>query len=149
MTKHIHLIATDPCLEAVDVKLTDVSSKSQMENNGWSFDTDFDKTALYKDICDMQNTWYGYKFPGEGTTTAKFTGSGTATLDYGNCYTAGKVNVYLNGVLKDVANMNMPSKSITFNFSPNDALLLSEDTAIIKLNSLNLTCKGNEFKSHT
>ena len=116
-----------------------------MENNGWTFDTNYDEPDDYKSSCDMQNTWYGFKYPGVGTVTSTFTGSGTATLDYGNCHTKGDVNVYLNGELKDVASMNTPSKQITLNFSPNDVLLLSETgETIIKLNSLSLNCNNGK-----
>ena len=131
------------CPDAADVKLTNVRSKSQMKNNGWSFDTNYDENSYVS--CAIPNTWYGYKYPGVGTVTASFTGWGTATLDYGNCLTEGKVNVYLNGVLKDVAYKNTPSKQITFDFSPNDVLLLSETYGVIKLNSLKLTCRGRTF----
>ena len=135
------------CLEAADGKLTDLSSKSTMENNGWSFDTNKNKEPHFKSTCDMHNTWYGFKYPGVGTVSSTFTGSGTATLDYGNCHHVDKVSVSLNGELLDVANKNTSSKQITFVFYPNDVLLLSETNGetIIKLNSLNLTCKGKIF----
>ena len=149
ITKCMYLIDINDC---PDNKLTDVSSKSHMEKNGWSFDTNFNGPDANVAACAKTNTWYGFKFleVGEkvGTVKAKFTGSGTATLDYGNCFTAGKVNVYLNAELKDVAVSNTPSKKITFDFSPNDVLLLSEtdEDAIIKLNTLTLTCnKGKAF----
>ena len=80
------------------------------------------------------------------TEAAAPTGSGTASLDYGNCFEGerGKVNVYLNSNLIDVAKKNTFSKKVAFDFFPNDVLLLSEtDVAIIKLNSLTLSCKGN------
>ena len=129
--------------ETPDFKLTDVSSKSQMENNGWIFDIEFHKPYTYRDTCGSQDTWYGYTQPGDGKVTATFTGSGTATLDYGNCFTDkkynGKVNVYLNSILIDEANRTTASKQITFDFFPRDVLLLSEtDVAIIKLNSLKI-----------
>ena len=135
------------CLEAADSKLTDLSSKSTMENNGWSFDTNKNKESHFKSTCDMHDTWYGFKYPGVGTVSSTFTGSGTAILDYGNCHNIGEVHVYLNGILTDVAYKNTPSKQITFDFFPNDVLLISEtnNDAIIKLNSLKLTCKGERF----
>ena len=118
-----------------------------MEDNGWAFDVNYDKPNNFKSTCDMHNTWYGFKYPGEGKVSATFTGSGTATLDYGNCYTLGKVNVYLNGELKDVAYKNTPSRKITFDFSPNDVILLSETDGetVIKLNSLKVICNGKAF----
>ena len=135
------------CLESADLKLVDVSSRSQMENNGWSFDTGYDKFDAFKRKCGVHNTWYGFKYPNDndGKVSATFTGSGTVTLDYGNCYHVGKVKVYLGNQLKSVANENTPTKQITFDFSPKDVLVVSERASIIKLNSLKLTCKGKTF----
>lgn len=136
--------AANCCLEEADLRLTDVSSRSNMERSGWSFNTNNDKRVEYKDSCGVHDTWYGYKYPGDGSVTATFTGSGTATLDYGNCHTVGCVIVYLNGEIQDITYKNTPSKEITFDFSPNDVLLLSETEGetIIKLNSLKITCKA-------
>ena len=149
----MYLIGAQTCPEEADLKLTDVSSKSQMENNGWFFDIERHVLDKFKDTCGMHNTWYGFSHTGDGKITATFTGSGTATLDYGNCFTDsnfnGKVNVYLGGKLIDVANMNTPSRQITFDFSALEVLLLSEtDVGIIKLNSLKLSCKGKTICIH-
>ena len=84
----MYLVAAKSCPESGDFKLTDVSSKSQMENKGWSFDINRHTPNGYKEQCAMNNTWYGYKHPGDGKIMATFTGSGTATLDYGNCFNA-------------------------------------------------------------
>ena len=118
-----------------------------MTNNGWIFNINRDVPNSFQKACSQGSTWYGYSPFTVGTVTANFTGAGTATLDYGNCYSAGEVKVYLNGELKDVANKNMPSKKLNFDFSPNDVLELKEfddsgQNGIIKLNSLNLDCKG-------
>lgn len=133
---------SNDCPATVDFQLTDLSSTSQMESNGWSFDTNYDATNWNQaEACNVHDTWYGFKSPGDGTVTATFTGSGSATLDYGNCWTQGYVSVYLNGELKDGASPNTPSKIITFNFSPNDVLVLEETgECVIKLNSLELGC---------
>ena len=148
----MYLVGAKNCPEAADFNLIDVSSKLQMENNGWSFDINSHESSTYIDTCGAHNTWYGYTYPGDGTITATFTGSGTATLDYGNCFTDtnhnGKVNVHLNGNLIDVANTNTASKQIKFDFSPKDVLLLSETVGIIKLNSLKLSCKGKTLYMH-
>ena len=144
----MYLTATSPCMKAADLKLAeDFTSRSQMQNNGWVFDTNNDQTAQFKNTCDYNgNTYYGFKYPGVGTVQATFVGSGIATLDYGNCHTAGNVNLYLNNVLKDVLDPNTPSKQITFNFSPSDVIKLSETgESIIKFNSLSLACKGSIF----
>ena len=124
-----------------------------MEMKGWSFDINrhelaglqidgVQHTANNKDKCGTHNTWYGYKYPGDGKISATFSGSGTATLDYGNCFGAGEVNVYLNDKLIDTAYKNAPEKQIIFGYSSNDALSLSETSGIIKLNSLELKSIG-------
>lgn len=147
MKKFVYLIVSAKCLlDEADVKLRDVRSKSQMINNGWSFDITIHKPVQHNATCGMHNTWYGFKYPGDGTVNATFTGSGIAILDYGNCVATGSVNVHLNSQLKDVAQNNTPSTQITFEFSPSDVLRLSESgESVIKINSLNLTCKGNTF----
>ena len=132
----------------MDMELADVSSKLEMEHKGWSFTIKAHKLDKYKGKCGMGNTWYGHSYPDDGDMskiTATFTGSGIATLDYGNCYGGGMVEVYLNDKRIDFANRNTPSKQIQFHYSPNTVLKLSETKAIIKLNSLGLTCTGKAF----
>ena len=118
-----------------------------MENNGWTFPSDIrsegasaDKAIL--DACGSK-TWYGWS-PGNGKVSATFVGSGTATLDYGNCWIHGTVNVYLNGVLLATSQKKSPSQITTFTFSPSDVLSVEESGhAVIKLNSLMVKCRGN------
>ena len=145
----MYFIGVTNCLEIADFKLTDVSSKSQMENNGWFFDVEYHNPEEYKETCGTNNTWYGFTKNGDGKITANFTGSGTATLDYGNCRTdlySSKVKVSLNDKPIDEASYNTPSKQITFVFSPTDVLLLAGiNNGVIKLNSLTLTCQGKTF----
>ena len=116
-----------------------------MENNGWTLDTDnqYDKWSHEKSRSCGDKTWYGFRHPGVGKVSATFVGTGVATLDYGNCFANGKVNVYLNSKLIDTASGNTPSKQKTFNFVPEDVLSLDENPdAIINLNSLTLHCEG-------
>ena len=151
----MYLIGAKNCLEAADFKLSDVSSKSRMENNGWSFDIAYNKPVRYKEICSTDNTWYGYtETPDDGKIATTFTGWGTATLDYGNClvgaYDRGTVNVLLNDKLIDLAQKNTGSTQITFDFYPKDVLLLKGTLGgVIKLNSLKLTCQGKTCSMYT
>ena len=150
--------------EHLDLKLTDVSSKSQMEMNGWAFDTNFNQQTHYSNgdpvdgRCVESNTWYGFLEPGDGKITATFTGSGTAELDYGNCGKYGdgldKVEVYFNGKYINKAEVlelkkengkeewkptTTSSMKAKFEFSPKGVLSITENGAIIKINSLKLT----------
>ena len=119
-----------------------------MENNGWTFSSDIrsegisaDKAIL--DACGSE-TWYGWGGSGNGKVSATFVGSGTATLDYGNCWIHGTVNVYLNGVILATSQKKSPSQITTFTFSPSDVLSVEESGhAVIKLNSLMVKCRGN------
>ena len=144
----MYFVGSNNCPETADFKLTDFSSRSVMENNGWSFDITDDATTDtgYESKCNMHGTYYGWKFPGVGKISATFAGSGTAKLDYGNCHNMGYVNVHLSGELLDGASANTPSKLFSFNFSPNDVLMLEETdgNTVIKFNSLDLSC-GKTF----
>ena len=133
-----------------------------MESNGWVF--------YGKKRCGTGN-WYedskGQKVCGPGSwycsgsaigsISTTLRGSGSATLDFGNCYTKGKVVVLLNGQEingkgKSTANANVKSKNITFKFIPGDELKIIEpDNGIIKLNSFNVKPKvqGKSSINHT
>ena len=138
----MYLLEANGCPELADVQLTDVSSKEVMEGNGWKFDISHHKPSGTKDRCGS-DTWYGYKSPGNGWAGANFTGFGNAILTFGNCFNSGKVQVFLNGVLRAAAERNVIEKRLHFNFHPKDFLLISEfETAIIKINLLSITCPG-------
>ena len=123
--------------------LTDLRSKLQMEAKGWMFDVTADMKSAYEEACGT-DTWYGNTGGWDiGTISATFSGSGTATLDYGNCLRPmGEVKVQLNGETINKAPKNTPSKQVIFDFVPGDVLSLEEDYAIIKVNSLKLSCQG-------
>ena len=121
-----------------------------MEKNGWVFDILHHNDKDFQSSCGSSDTWFGYsksgiqsQDSGNGWLSATFSGSGTFTLDYGNCHSSGKVSVYFNGILQEIAPSNSPSQKISLDFSPSDVLLLEETSeGIIKLNSLTLSCKG-------
>ena len=73
--------------------------------------------------------------------SATFEGSGTATLDFGNCYTHGITRVYLNSKIIGSALPNTISVTTNIKYKPGDVLKITEeDMGIIKINSLKLTC---------
>ena len=75
-----------------------------------------------------------------------FAGSGKATLNFGNCYHQDRVTVYLNK--KDIGHADAWTfeKEITFDYSNGDILTLKEHPmAIIKLNSLKLSCADGKY----
>ena len=122
-----------------------------MELKGWQFNIVLDMPSDCGPGCELSNcgdkTWYGYNNIGHGDVRATFSGTGTATLDFGNCHPSrGETNVLLmsgdNIRTLDTAEKNTPSKQIMFDFSPGEVLLIGEADGVIKLNSLTLNCKG-------
>jgi len=83
----------------------------------------------------------GYKIgggPGEVSLTLQ--GNGVLTLDYGNSWKGGEVNVYLNGDKKDTAGGNTKSKTVTIPFDDNDVLKVDEVKGIVVINSISFSC---------
>ncbi len=113
-----------------------------MEAHGWSFSGITNPYMIhYHDVCmTTPPTWYGYCSGScVGSVSAVFQGSGTATLDFGNCH-SGTVVASLNGKAIGKATKYVTSKTITFAFSMGDELKVQEAHAIVKLNSLQLEC---------
>ena len=147
----MYFTAPKNCPHPADLELTDVSSKLQMETKGWAFSPNIRHKPLeFNNTCGKHNTWYGDKNPDVAGSfveiTATFTGSGTATLDYGNCRDKGKVNVNLGRDRVDTAYENTTSKLKKFKFFPKQVLSLRvSGPSVIKLNSLQLTCQGKKL----
>ena len=105
-----------------------------------------------KGYCGNETFW-GYKHGAAiGYVKATFKGSGTGTLDFGNCYTKGKTRVYLNNRRIAEAGhcigtcIGQKSEVVSFNYKKGDVLKITEERAIIKINSFNLDAceeKGN------
>ena len=121
-----------------------------MQKNGWTWssnvrvnDSNYLGPDTYSDCSRNNKSWYGYAHgPAIGTISATFHGSGSAVLNYGNCYFQGLVVVSLNG--KEISRVGafVFEKEISFNFAKGDILELKEIyTGIIKLN----TFKINEY----
>jgi len=88
-------------------------------------------------------SWSAYKHPGDGAISTILSGTGTASLNYGNCFTrsTGTVKVYLNGTAISSAFSNAPISAVTFSFTNGDVLRIEESpSAIIKMNSLAISC---------
>ena len=121
------------------------ASMESMQNSGWNFDISHSNDPTYWAECGT-STWYGYKYGYDiGSVYATLVGSGTATLNFGNCYSGGRVTVYLNG--RDIAYAVAYTfeQEVTFDYSSGDILTIKEDPmAIIKLNSLKLSCADSK-----
>ena len=128
-------------LACVDETLSDFTSMSVMQQNGWIFDVAYSNMDRYTEQCSP-SSWYGYSYGSKiGSVYVAFMGSGNATLSYGNCYNGGTVTVFLNENEIGHADGNIPDQAISFEYSNRNVLMLKEtNTAIIKLNSLKISC---------
>ena len=125
-----------------DIGLSNVKSRSAMEENGWIFHVSHSDMLLHGDMCG-NNGWVGfYSGSSVGSVSAIFKESGTARLIYGNCWSDNEVSVYLNHKKISSAYGNEIEEEIAFNFISGDILRIVEDGAIIKLHSLTILCGG-------
>jgi len=122
---------------------SDFSNRATMIASGWTTDCELDgigKSAV-NTVCLADASWAGWKANnGVGTVSRILSGSGTATLNYGNCWYQDTVVVYLNGAVISSAAANTMSKEIVFDFT-NGAVLVIKETpdAVIKMNSFVIT----------
>ena len=114
-----------------------------MKENGWKIDVSNSNDSSYAAQCGCA-TWFGYKYGyPTGAISTTLMGSGRAVLDFGNCYDHGDVRVSLNNEVIGSAGPNILSKQISFDYSRNSFLMIIEENmAIIKLNSLTLGCSN-------
>ena len=125
-----------------DSGLSNIDSRSEMEENGWMFRVSHSNMLLYDNICGS-NGWFGfYTGPHVGSVSAVFKGTGTAKLVYGNCWNDKEVAVYLNYEKMSSAHGNQTKIEIVLNFFTGDRLQIVEDGAIVKLHSLTILCDG-------
>ena len=117
-----------------------------MRSAGWILDVDPDQTR-YISYCGSSTFWgYKYGYP-IGRISATFRGYGHGSISFGNCWTKGNTNVYLNNQLIGTAAANQKMAAAKFWYRPGDTLKLEEHNAgIILVNSLELFCEG---KKHT
>ena len=112
-----------------------------MEHNGWEFGNFVSKPSAYQNEC-KDDTWYGYRTGASepASVSATFEESGIAKLTFGNCYDYNTVDVYFNNEKKSTASGNELTKKVTFDFVKGSKLRIESDRAIIKLNSLDISC---------
>lgn len=132
---------------SLSTRVERTTKAAAMEDNGWIF-SDFDgQDKLGGERQCSQGSFNQYAGHDAVSTARKdlqlgtCTGrAGQATIDFGNCWDAGKVNVYLNGVKIASAPPNTPSQKHTFSFQHNDMLELKDEegNAIIQIKELTL-----------
>ena len=113
-----------------------MSSKQAMEALGFVFDVETSQTGRNAD-CGT-TTWYGWSAnEAVGSVEIRAGRSGVANLNYGNCWTTGVVNVFLNDELISSAEEKV-HKDVTFSYSAGDILKLTEEAGTIRINSLEM-----------
>lgn len=139
-----------------------------LESRGWSFSTnDPNPTAwnenglYYREACGINGNYcYMQRCGGSqsdgitsfymhskqqwaSTASKRLTGSGRATVSFGNCWTDGKVNVYKNGELQGSALPQTFYNEASFDFVDNDLLEVKDDegNSITFITSLKI-CTG-------
>jgi hypothetical protein len=131
-----------------------------MASNGWKFDLTHDgfyQTDTYKMAgVKCSSKWYGWSTHSVvGTLSAVLNGTGEVTIDFGNCWNDGNVNVYLDSKLVATASENTQSVNKSFSFTPGSLLEMKDEdgNAVIALNSIAFSCNGTYskllFSNHT
>ena len=135
------------------INSNDYSSWGAMQSNGWTETgmTYFDMSdAAMSAYCQTAGTagtadagWFGNADLAQvGTLSVTMPVTGTATVDFGNCWTdAGTVLLSLNGVQVATAAPSEMSVVRTVSVQVGDVLALSDEGAnpVIRLNSIHVT----------
>ena len=128
----------DNCPTIDDYNLSKITSKTEMEKNGWYFDPNFDGGKTPFDNTCTSNI---------GKLTARFQGFGSGKIQYGSCR-KGRVKVLKDGKLLSDIDGNTQSKTVEFDFTPYTKLELQEsEGGIIRINSLEIGCRGKIDKN--
>ena len=130
-------------IECPDEALSDLTSQSNMEANGWTFNTTSsvgDNAGQDRD-CGA-DTYHGHAFGAAvGAARTPLRGTGTARLLFGKCQGPGSVKVYLNGLLLSTATTNGIREKAEFTYYKGDVLeVLEFGGTILKLNEIKFYC---------
>ena len=135
------------CPALPSINDNDYSSTSAMQEAGWVFSGNMNSLPSdYASHCQTSpaSSWYGFANGNAvGTLSVVLPGSGSGTVDFGNCHTSGTVVLYINDQSVASAPVGTHSLVAHITFVAGDTLRLSdEDTTIIRLNSIQLNCEG-------
>ena len=138
--------------KCVDLRLSDVSSRKVMEENGWRFKhigQTVSRAGVRDDKCGS-GSWYGWKnydANEAGSLSVTFVESGSGTLTFGNCWGQDTVDVYFDGEKISSAKVNELEQKASFEFKEKNTLeLRTEGKGIMKINSLEISCSGILFE---
>jgi len=120
----------------------------QMAEEGWTVDVGSADTTHteVKAACAPNWLWFGWSSSTSvGTLSATLLGTGTATINFGNCWNQGIVRFYKND--QKLASAPVGRKSVTFQFdyTNGDVIKLKDEGAnsVISLNSLSFACRNS------
>ena len=126
----------------LDSPLENVKNKQAMQNS-WTVNVGSSDDKAFSSLCGS-TTFFGWTSGAPvGKVGAIFKGTGTATLNFGNCFTQGTTKVTLNNVQLGIAGASQKNVPINFNFKVGDQLSIEEHNGgIIIINSLKIQCPG-------
>ena len=115
---------------------------------GWTFDLEF---GLWNQIpandC-ADSSWFGWTGTSVGSLKTTLYGSGHASLTFGNCWTEGTVNLYIDGTI--IASAGPTSmKTATFDYSNSNELKLDEDIGIIRFEDFKVSIYEGRIALHS
>ena len=123
-----------------NTNLNDLANQKIKPSSDWKTDC---QEGVWEDsghsVSNGCKNWFGWgnsNTVGSLSTTLK--GNGRAELDFGNCFSRGKVKAYVDGYLIETANANEVSKKKQFQFDDGSELKIEEDIGIIQFNSLTM-----------
>ena len=128
-------------------KVNSLKGNKEESVSGWTFALDYGPwnrdPSDYGGICPG-SPWFGWSYgPSIGYMKTTLDGSGHASLTFGNCWTTGTVNLYLDGI--KIASAQATSvKTVTFDYSNGYELKLDEvDAGIIRFEDFKISnCEG-------
>jgi len=146
---------SDDELEVTDpnAHISDLSSKQGMQSRGWVFSPGLTTMAdpigghnskgVFETCMNKSSAKvYGY-VDGDAVgsiKTPQLSGSGTGSLEFGNCWRFGYVGVYKNGQTIATSSQQGRWKTTTFNFQDGDQLELRDEggRSVIMIKAINL-----------
>ena len=135
-------------------KVNILKQNKEQSVSGWIFDLNYgpwnrDPSDLaWLETCSG-SPWFGWK-KGQSVGSVKTTlyGSGHASLTFGNCWTEGTVNLYIDGTI--IASAGPTSmKTATFDYSNSNELKLDEDIGIIRFEDFKVSIYEGRIALHS
>jgi len=130
----------------------DFSTRATMIASGWTVDCDRDALgSQYASQCQAGVSWAGWVIDFEGVVSITLNGTGSATLNFGNCNEVGTVTAYLNGASISSAAANNMYTNVEFAFTDGALPEIKELQGIIKINSFSRSaceaCAAGKFRT--